>query len=327
MNELIASHKLSAYIDGDLSPAERADLERALASDPELREEYEQMLAAVELLRMHGPVSAPPDFHRKVMELVADEPAPSVSVWARFRSWLGSVPLESVAVAMAAVLVVVLVGQFGLSKVNDPAPDEGPAEAPEEVAAASPETEDDLAPIEAQTPNAADAAADLIQSAWDEQKPAPPPAERETPEDGVATLDMSEFDQGEAVLDEMRETTEAATPGQQKAEVSGTGEALASELSYRLQLTDSADFKSLMGLVRRFDGVAVHAVTGEPVSIKDLGDNPGVPVRVRLPEENLSGFYDGLRRLGGVTTLNASTGNLHTGGQRGVYLDVVIGGD
>ena len=40
-----------------------------------------------------------------------------------------------------------------------------------------------------------------------------------------------------------------------------------------------------------------------------------------------SGFYDGLRRLGGVTTLNASTGNLHTGGQRGVYLDVVIGGD
>lgn len=327
MNELIASHKLSAYIDGDLSPAEKAELERALASDAELREEYEQMLAAVELLRMHGPVSAPPDFHRRVMERVAEEPAPSVSLWARFRSWLGSMPLESVAVAMAAVLVVVLVGQFGLSKVNDPAPDEGPADAADEVAAASPEVEDDVAPVEAQEPNAYDAAADLIQSAWEEQKPAPPPVERETPEDGVATLDMTDFAQGDPVLDEMREATEPATPDRAKVDASGAGEALASELSYRLQLSDSADFKSLMGLVRRFDGVAVHAVTGEPVSMKDLGDNPGVPVRVRLPEENLSGFYDGLRRLGGVTTLNASTGNLHTGGQRGVYLDVVIGGD
>jgi len=327
MNELIASHKLSAYIDGDLSAAERAELERAFASDPELRDEYEQMLAAVELLRMHGPVSAPPDFHRRVMELVADEPAPSVSMWARFRSWLGSVPLESVAVAMAAVLVVVLVGQFGLNKVNE-TPDEGPTDAPaDEVAAASPEAEDDLAPIEAQEPNAAGAAADLIQSAWDEAKPAPPPpVERETPEDGVATLDMTGFEQGDPVLEEMRDATAPATPGQSGGTVGG-GEALSSELSYRLQLTESADFKSLMGLVRRFDGVAVHAVTGEPVSMKDLGDNPGVPVRVRLPEENLSGFYDGLRRLGGVTTLNASTGNLHTGGQRGVYLDVVIGAD
>jgi negative regulator of sigma E activity len=107
MREPFANEQLTAYLDGELDPAERAAVESALAADPALREELEALRRVSGLLRRHGPVDAPPDFVRGVLERARQEPAPRTSWWAWLRRPFG-MPLEGLAVAAVAALVVVI---------------------------------------------------------------------------------------------------------------------------------------------------------------------------------------------------------------------------
>ena len=62
--------ELDAYLDDELSEEERARLEEAMASDPSLRAEHDELAALVGDLRSLGEVEAPPNFLAGVMARV-----------------------------------------------------------------------------------------------------------------------------------------------------------------------------------------------------------------------------------------------------------------
>lgn len=109
MPESPANDELSAYLDGELRPEASARIERALSSDPTLQAELEQLRLVRSMLSKHGRVEAPFGFKARVLSAVAEEPAPVLS----WKSWLRrpfGIPIEGFAVALAALLVIVVVG-------------------------------------------------------------------------------------------------------------------------------------------------------------------------------------------------------------------------
>jgi hypothetical protein len=122
MDPFFAKNRLSAYLDGQLSSEETAEVARALEEDAALRAEYEALSAAVTLLRRHGPAAAPPGFHDRIMAQVGEQRGGRLVM---FRQLLRAVPVEAVALAAAAVLVIAIVGM--------PGDDVGPAVSPPPV--------------------------------------------------------------------------------------------------------------------------------------------------------------------------------------------------
>lgn len=108
MDPFFARNRLSAYLDGTLPDGDAAEVEAALAQDPALRREFDEMRRAVELLRTAGPTRAPEGFHARVMAAVEHEPAPGGLLSFLQRS-LQRVPVEAMALAAAAVIVVVVI--------------------------------------------------------------------------------------------------------------------------------------------------------------------------------------------------------------------------
>lgn len=107
-----ATEQLSAYLDGDLTQSEIAELEHRLSADPELREELEMLRGAIDMLRTHGPVQTPPSLYGDILAAVADEPMPG-----GFWTWLQrpfGLPLPAMAVALVAIMVlgVTVTGAF-----------------------------------------------------------------------------------------------------------------------------------------------------------------------------------------------------------------------
>ena len=124
MDEFFARNRLSAYIDGELSDTEMAEVARAIEEQPEVRQAYRELLDAVELLREHGPVQAPSRFHADVMRRV--EELPAARGWF---SWLlrplGRYPMQGLGVAVVAAAVLLLVFRgpdFGDLSSPEPAP-------------------------------------------------------------------------------------------------------------------------------------------------------------------------------------------------------------
>ncbi len=105
MDSFFAKNRLSAYIDGTLSAAEADEVTAAIAHDPALRVEYEELKAAVHTLRTLGPVAAPEGFHARVMAAIDKEPTQRGMV-VQFRRLVQRMPIEALAVAAAALLVV-----------------------------------------------------------------------------------------------------------------------------------------------------------------------------------------------------------------------------
>ena len=126
MKEFFATNRLSAYIDGQLSDAEMAEVEKSIRENPSVRSEYNRMLHAVELVRNQGPVSVPEGFRERLEARLAVERAPKP----RLR-WLPAplrrLPLEAIGLAMAAILVVSVIQR-------DPASEGESAEEAETVA-------------------------------------------------------------------------------------------------------------------------------------------------------------------------------------------------
>ncbi|MBW2253976.1 MAG: zf-HC2 domain-containing protein, partial [Deltaproteobacteria bacterium] len=107
----IASEQLSAYLDGELTDTERAELEQQIAGDPVLREELQELEQAVDFLRTHGPVQAPLAFQSGVLQAVKHEPMPGT--WWRWIRRPFGLPVEGLAVALAAALVLLIALPFG----------------------------------------------------------------------------------------------------------------------------------------------------------------------------------------------------------------------
>ena len=126
MKEFFATNRLSAYIDGQLSDAEMAEVEKSIRENPAVRSEYNRILHAVELVRHQGPVPVPEGFRERLDARLAVERAPR----ARLR-WLPAplrrLPMEAIGLAMAAILVVGVIQR-------DPTIDSESAEEPETLA-------------------------------------------------------------------------------------------------------------------------------------------------------------------------------------------------
>lgn len=104
MSDPTLNDNLSAYLDGELTPAEAAELAARLRTDPALQAELDALREAVELLRAHGPVQAPAHLHGAILTAVAREPAPG-GVLAFLRRPLG-LPIQGLAVAAVALVII-----------------------------------------------------------------------------------------------------------------------------------------------------------------------------------------------------------------------------
>jgi hypothetical protein len=122
MTRPTASEQLSAWIDGELTDAEAAELEAELARDPSLRAELEQLEAVVHLLHTEGPVSAPDGFEARTLARVERERIPGLRL-AWVRRPLG-VPLEvwGLGLAAAAALVVTVLPTLATRRSELPEP-------------------------------------------------------------------------------------------------------------------------------------------------------------------------------------------------------------
>jgi len=138
-----AKKLLMPYADGELSPAETQAFEEALAADPALateldelrligalaRQAFEAPVADVRLDGVHGAVMARIAAEAKAPEAVADRAAPiapTPGLWQRVTTWLGELvrferPLALAGIAAAVAAVVVGVSMSGGSS-SAPAP-------------------------------------------------------------------------------------------------------------------------------------------------------------------------------------------------------------
>ncbi|TNE85091.1 MAG: hypothetical protein EP330_27195 [Deltaproteobacteria bacterium] len=294
---------LSAYLDGELSPEEVAELEAALDADPELRAELEMLEGAVDFVRSHGPLEAPVGFADAVLAKVAEEPAPSGGTLVWLRRPMG-VPLEALAVAAAALFVLVFALNSG---------DESPSAAakrevsePEKTAAAwapaepAPEPKeaeeaDEDAVAQAQVPLKKDGSRLKEALTTRGSAPKPRPAPKAAP-----VLSTEEV----AALSEKGSAEGEAEPVVTEPGYGGTSGMTRVPFSYTLSTQDANVLKQLDVLARRFGGRLENA-RGEayPVASMSAGTQQ---IFVRLPNTQMSNFGAELAKLGEVHLADAN---------------------
>ncbi|MCP4810835.1 MAG: sigma-E factor negative regulatory protein [Proteobacteria bacterium] len=326
MNEFFARERLSAYIDGELSASEMTEVDQALQRSAELREEYEQLVSAVRFVNDHGTLQAPPDFHKKVLAAVEDEPMPG-GFWLRVKAFFTPVPMESLAVAVAAVLVAVLVGR----NMNDDVvvPEDAP---PEISAAADPEPEEDVALIENEVVE--DGLADADIATTNEKKANPPawaqemaktlgPLEETSKDDRIAGATLSDPEDGVVKLEMPPPSPDAAERAEPEISEPELKASLKASQSMQLHVTDSGALRDLLNIVNRYGGTAVDS-KGKTVDEDALDTTSRVGIQILLPQESVTSFTMALQQIGSVTGTTQNEAGLYTADQKiGLYVEVV----
>ncbi len=122
MNEELKG-KTWAYVHGEISDAERTEMERALPSDPELRREVEEVRRMDRQMRALMPLTELTDekLADEILARIDAAPArPARAETPSFLEWLGGwadrllMPQPVLRLAMAAAAVLILVGGFNL---------------------------------------------------------------------------------------------------------------------------------------------------------------------------------------------------------------------
>jgi hypothetical protein len=337
MDEFFARNRLSAYLDGELSEAEMAEVARALEEQPELREAYRELQAAVELLREHGPVQAPPHFHAQVMRRV--EGAGQRRGWfARLLGPLGRYPAQGlgVAVVAAAVLLLVFRGpqleELGGSDALDAGGSavEQPPEREAAVPGADSEPEEGAASDPAQKRSVPDqaevqvGAADAGQSKAGEKgsgggaKVASPSGskEQQTKSIGVPIQEHLEKTQGTHIPDWDKEP-DAPTAVLQTVEpepsasAGSSGNMAVSPFAYRLTPTEANALFNLVVLAERLGGGA-YDLGGALLEPQGLTvERNYAEVVLKIPASALTEVEPQLRKLGGVVSVRADHSRLY----------------
>ena len=112
------SEDLSAYLDGELTETETRALEKELSKNPVLMTELTELRDAQDFIRAHGPTHAPPDFYNNVLTALEQE-----SVEQSWWAWLArpfGIPIQGVAIAAIAALVLILTIPFNASNLLAP---------------------------------------------------------------------------------------------------------------------------------------------------------------------------------------------------------------
>lgn len=299
MNQTSSSERLSAYIDGELDADEATLLERELADDPTLRAEYDSLKGAVDFVRAYGPLDAPADFHARVMARASVLESPPLGLWERLANFLRGVPLEGVAVALAAAMIVVIL----VDQPKTSAPPAPPPEAP--PVATGPVEAPPIAPTEAApvvTPSTTTVVADASRPT-----PVPISEERNDVLDEILGAPAAERDQDGVAL-APASGLEAGAPN--PAVERQVSEAMRAAVTLRVKTDDPLVLQQLDRLAQSYGGVASGA-DGGALSAQRLGQAGRVDVRVRLPAEQLTGFQMKARGLGQVELLAQQNTNLY----------------
>lgn len=290
MTRPTASEQLSAFVDGELTDAEIAELEAELERDPALRAELSELEGMVAWVREEGPVAAPMGFHHRVMDRIeAEHPAGAGgSWWAWLRRPLGF-PLEGWALAGAAALALILVLPRGEDPTTGPA--EGASPAAVEIPALG-ELERPLppaaAPPEADLPPPVARKDDVDRTAPTRSppgKPSPPVTPTPVASDPVAGDPGASGTAGAPVVEP---TAPTVAPGT-------AGPAIAAGYRLVVRSTDVEMKRSILALASRYGqatGADRREVTDATMSAsaEDLW--------VTLPQAELSRFAADLKKLG-----------------------------
>jgi negative regulator of sigma E activity len=322
LHSFFAINRLSAYIDGELPDSEAAEVERAIAADPSVRNEYETMLSTVELLRTRGPVQAPPSLHSLILARVADEPDPVVGFWARLLAPFHAIPMEAVGVVFAVVAVVVLINQ-------EPGVDSPPADpAPLSVEAfeGKPDTESVVTQPPPKLASRPDQPAPPSPEAGLPAKPMGASAARSTrggSEDVTQKNDKSNSKRS-AGKQAPQQQQKIAPPKQayspeweQQGEDHSTGFAEPETLYnqpyyYRLDPTDQHGLTNLQRLASKFGG-SLKYVDGRAFQPHVLQDGDLMELRADIPSDQVAGFASALKQLGMVVPMQSDGARLHAG--------------
>ncbi|MFH1469501.1 MAG: sigma-E factor negative regulatory protein [Pseudomonadota bacterium] len=323
MDDFFARSRLSAYLDGELTDAEMAEVARALEEQPELRQAFEELKAAVDLLHRHGPVQAPARLHAAIMREVEAEP--TRRPWLeRLLGPLGRYPAQTlgVAVVAAVVLLVVLRGPT----VVHPPPD-GTAAGGLPVVAGD-------ADHEAAAPDQAPGAGGGQEgTSAEEQAPAGPASTKEAGGaedefDAPGTLGsisaeeepVAKKGRGSVPLEQALDTRKGATyvPGWEQEEIPEREVAKegaeapvveaaggAGAFAYRLTPSSPDVLRRLVALAEKLDGAA-YEVDGAALDPQILTvERNYARVVLRIPASRLESVEPYLKTMGGLVTVRA----------------------
>ena len=306
MDAFFAKNRLSAYLDGSLPEGEAVEVEAALAADPALRAEYEGMRRALKLLREVGPVSAPPDLHARIMARVAVDPVViGPAVW--WRRALSRLPMEGIALAAAAMVVVIAI-QWPPGAPDTP-------DAPE-VASVADAVEQPPSAAEAPPPAtvAPPRDLDLAKALPVGREPPPKPSSSAATSSKEKAVYTPEWDQDPATGTLVGAPTTAsasgtATPG---ADPSGeTSVSLRTARYYSLS-TQDPEILALLASVASQTGGRLIDGDGQPATTSALTDTTyKTSVSLVVPQGQLGDATSALGRLGARAEASPSAAPLY----------------
>ncbi len=266
MSTAPADERLSAYLDGELTDEEVEHLEADLARDAALQAELSRLRAVVAFLHDEGPVRAPLGFHSAVMARIDEEHPVRAPWWAWMRRPFG-MPVEGLAVAAVALLVLAVVGW----PVGE-APPEGEAPVWRDVPA-----EPDAAPAAVKAPKTESA---------EEAVPEPPRPAPQTKSEAstkeVSPVEPAATDKGAGVDEEPAPTPDL------------TGRSVPK--GYVVVTEDVGALRTLLAVVGKLGGTVTTAA-GQPVASATMASS-SESFSITVPSAALAAFESELTKLG-----------------------------
>ncbi len=333
MDDFFVRNRLSAYLDGELPTSEAREVEAALARNPALRAEYEQLRDLVEQLRSEGPIAAPARLRNRLTERLAAEAMPSA-----WRRWLPRVPLEAVALAAVALFALILVSTPKTTpplEVPPPPPADGAATKsdagapPAGTADANPAANgvlgDEGRPLntagrqsmvqskKAMPPSSLGSRGDLTEkepylSDWEKGAEEPKPSNTGYP--GINVIDEPE---GATTANTAPTTNTAKTTN-----TAGTKSSIPVAYSpppyrYRLRTGSESALKTLASVASELGGTLVDE-KGRTLATYPMDAGEARAVRVVVPSYNVEALHSRLRQMGDVETMAADSSLLYAAG-------------
>lgn len=277
--------RLSAYLDGELNPAEAAELEARLRQDAELRQRLRELERTVEAVRLLPAAAAPRDF-RLTEPMLAQSRR---GILARLEAGLGQLrlyPVLQLGTALAALALVTLAGfdvlvNNSLAGIRLQAPSERafqvgedldqPTFMADEQAQQTAEAEQALRAAEAP------AAAPMEQAAGTPETSAPEGEAEEGIAAGAAEAEQAEEElaaaaaEGEADQEAAEDSVEAEPPPQSEAEqetdMAAAPESEAAEPSELQPVSTSGPIEERSAADRLFEAPAARAA----LTLAELG--------------------------------------------------------
>ncbi len=319
MDDFFVRNRLSAYLDGELPTAEARDVEAALARNPALRAEYEQLREIAEELRIAGPIAPSARFKARLSERLAAEPMP-----AAWRRWLPRVPLEGLALAAVALFALVLV-----SKPKTPELPAAPVAPAVEAPVATAPTAADTTAQEGVNPVANGVLGDEARPLNTAGRQSMIPYKKTMPPTGSGSKVLSEkepylsaWEQGDntfsnvpggAITNTAGNT--ATNTGGQEAAKSTTNAVAYSPPPYRYRLRTGSEtaLKTLASIAAELGGTLVDE-RGRALPTYPMEAGEARAVKVVVPSYNVEALHARLRQMGDVETMASDPSLLYASG-------------